>query len=152
MSTVILAKLEAHPLFSRAQVVALYYPLPDEVDTAGFVERWSQKKKILLPSVTSNFEITLRMYKPGGLVKGAFGIEEPTGIPVTDYDSIDLIVVPGVAFDKKGNRLGRGKGMYDKLLKNIKAPKLGICFPYQLLNEVPGEPHDIPMDEVITIE
>ena len=79
------------------------------------------------------------------------GIEEPTGTLFTDYAAIDFIAVPGVAFDRNGNRLGRGKGYYDRLLPRIpSAYKAGICFPFQLVEEVPAEPFDIRMDEVIT--
>ena len=80
-----------------------------------------------------------------------YGIEEPTGELFTDYADIDFIVVPGVAFDRNGNRLGRGKGYYDRLLPRIpSAYKAGICFPFQLVEEVPAEPFDIRMDEIIT--
>lgn len=83
----------------------------------------------------------------------SYGIEEPVGEAFTDYTSIDLIIVPGVAFDCKGNRLGRGKGFYDRLLPQISsAYKVGICFPYQLVKEVPAEVFDIRMDEIITCE
>ena len=69
----------------------------------------------------------------------------------TNYALIDLIVVPGVAFDTKGNRLGRGKGYYDRLLPHIpSAYKAGICFPFQIVEEVPAESFDILMDEIIT--
>ena len=94
----------------------------------------------------------LRTYSgPGNLAIGAYGIEEPTGEFFTDYSAIDLIVVPGVAFDRKGNRLGRGKGYYDRLLPQIpSAYKAGICFSFQIVEEIPAEPFDICMDEVIT--
>ena len=66
--------------------------------------------------------------------------------------SIELVVVPGMAFDKQGHRLGRGKGYYDRLLPKLtNAYKLGVCFPYQYIEEVPTDEHDIRMDEVLTI-
>ena len=78
-------------------------------------------------------------------------MEEPTGALFTDYATIDLVIVPGVAFDRDGNRLGRGKGYYDRLLPRIpSAYKVGICFPFQIVEEVPAEPFDIRMDEIIT--
>jgi 5-formyltetrahydrofolate cyclo-ligase len=80
---------------------------------------------------------------------GAYGILEPTGPLFTDYDSIDLAVVPGVAFTRDGVRLGRGKGYYDRLLPRIKSPKVGICFPFQILESIPTEPFDVKMDEVV---
>ena len=94
--------------------------------------------------------LELRVYAPAHLSPGSFGILEPaTGSLFTDYDRIDLAVVPGMAFDRKGNRLGRGKGFYDRLLPLLKAPKAGICFPFQLVEAVPVEPFDTPMDYVI---
>ncbi len=75
---------------------------------------------------------------------------EPAGCLFTDYSAVDLAVVPGMAFDKSGNRLGRGKGYYDRLLPLIGYKyKIGICFPFQFLDSIPVEPTDIPVDEVI---
>lgn len=152
-SAEILAALETHPAFRAANIILLYHSLPDEVDTHDFIRKWSTKKKkqILLPVVVGD-DLELRVYTgPADLTPGAYGIEEPTGALFTDYAAIDFIAVPGVAFDRNGNRLGRGKGYYDRLLPRIpSAYKAGICFPFQLVEEVPAEPFDIRMDEVIT--
>ena len=129
----------------------LYHSLPDEVDTHAFIRRWSARKRILLPVVKGD-DLELRLYTGDDcLTEGAFHIDEPTGTAFTDYAAIDLAVIPGVAFDRRGNRLGRGKGYYDRLLPRIPtAYKLGLCFPFQLLDQIPAEAHDIPMDEVLT--
>ena len=129
----------------------LYHSLPDEVDTHAFIRRWSAQKRILLPVVKGD-DLELRLYTGDDrLTEGAFHIDEPTGTAFTDYAAIDLAVIPGVAFDRQGNRLGRGKGYYDRLLPRIPtAYKLGLCFPFQVLNQIPAEAHDIPMDEVLT--
>lgn len=146
----VLAALEAHPVFGAARIVLLYYSLKDEVDTHEFVRKWSGEKQILLPVVVGD-ELELRIYTgPQDLAHGAYGIEEPTGELFTDYAAIDLAVIPGVAFDALGNRLGRGKGYYDRLLPQLTAYKVGICFPFQLVEEVPAEPFDISMDAIIT--
>ena len=165
LSTQILAALEAHPAFRAASTVLLYYSLKDEVETHTFVQKWSKKKRILLPVVVDD-DLELRIYTgPEDMATGSYGIEEPTGELFTDYATIDFIAVPGVAFDLKGNRLGRGKGYYDRLLPRIpsayKAPQIspklsslptaGICFPFQLVEEVPAESFDIRMDIIITI-
>lgn len=95
-------------------------------------------------------DLELRHYTgPEDLSIGAYGISEPTGELFTDYEEIDLAIIPGVAFDPSGHRLGRGKGYYDKLLPHIPACKVGICFPFQLIEEVPAEAFDICMDTVI---
>lgn len=130
----------------------LYHSLKDEVDTHAFIRKWSRKKRILLPVVVGD-DLELRIYTgPEDMTIGAYGIKEPIGELFTDYAAIDFIAVPGVAFDRSGNRLGRGKGYYDRLLPRIpSAYKAGICFPFQLVEEVPAEAFDIRMDEVITL-
>ena len=67
-----------------------------------------------------------------------FGIKEPTGETFLEYDKIDLVIVPGVAFDRTLNRMGRGKGFYDRLLPKIKAPKVAVCFDFQLMEKIPA--------------
>ncbi len=149
MSNNTLASLEQLADFKEASVLLLYYSLPDEVHTHRFVEKWRKWKTIILPVVVGD-ELELCYYTGlHDLTIGAYGIQEPTGELFTDYDAIDLVIVPGVGFDLKGNRLGRGKGYYDKLLPRIAATKVGVCFPFQLVEEVPAEPFDIAMDCVV---
>lgn len=96
--------------------------------------------------------LELRHYTgPEDLKPGAYGIAEPTGELFTGYATIDIAVIPGVAFDFSGHRLGHGRGYYDKLLPKLTTTvKAGICFPFQVVEEVPTEPFDIPMDIIIT--
>lgn len=85
---------------------------------------------------------------------GAYGIMEPEGPAFTAYDDIDLIITPGVAFDVNHNRLGRGKGYYDRFLQQMRqthAYKIGVCFPHQLVDSIPVTAYDIPMDEVVSL-
>jgi 5-formyltetrahydrofolate cyclo-ligase len=143
--------LEANEHFLKAKTVLLYHSLPDEVCTHDFIYKWCDKKLLLLPKVVGD-DLELRIYRNvSELAIGSFGIAEPTGKLFTDYDKIDFVAVPGMAFDKKGNRLGRGKGYYDRLLPLLtNAYKAGICFPYQIVDEVPVEPTDIAMDICIS--
>jgi 5-formyltetrahydrofolate cyclo-ligase len=143
-----LLALESHPLFICAQTVLCYYSLGDEIDTHDFISRWSKKKNILLPVVHGDI-LELHLYN-NELIKGTFGIYEPTSKATDNYDQIDLAIIPGVAFDLHGARLGRGKGYYDRLLPLIKAYKIGLCFGFQKVENIFTEPHDIPMDEIIT--
>ena len=139
----------AHPRWQEARTVLLYHSLPDEPDTHAFVRQWAGKKRILLPVVVGD-DLELRVYTDDGSLRtGAFHIAEPTGKAFTDYAAIDLAIVPGVAFDREGNRLGRGKGYYDRLLPRLKAYKIGLCFPFQLVESIPAEAHDVRMDEII---
>lgn len=152
LSAEILKKVEEHPRFQAAQTVLLYHSLKDEVQTHDFIERWSQHKQILLPVVVGD-ELELRIYEGRqSLHIGAFGIEEPTGAVFTAYQDIPVAVIPGVGFDRNGNRLGRGRGYYDRLLPRLTHTyKIGICFPFQVIDKIPTEPQDIPMNEVITL-
>ena len=81
---------------------------------------------------------------------GAFQIEEPDGDDTTDIADIDLIIVPAVAYDRNGNRVGRGKGYYDRLLSRSKAITIGVCYDFQLIDDgIEADEHDIPVDFVI---
>lgn len=152
LSAALLKQLERHPLFMEARTVLLYYSLKDEVYTHEFVERWHQKKAILLPVVKGD-ELELRYYTgKDDLRMGSYGIGEPVGKLFTDYPRIDLTIVPGVSFDKGGNRLGRGKGYYDRLLPKLSSYNIGICYAFQVCDAIPCEAFDRKMDAVLTDE
>ena len=107
---------------------------------------------MLLPVVINEEELEIREYKDKNDLKEgiAYHIMEPVGEKYNDYKNIDVAVVPGMSFDDNGNRLGRGKGYYDRFLKQIpQAYKIGICFNFQKVKAVPTEETDIKMDEVI---
>ena len=149
----IMEHLEQTQVFHDASCLAIYHAIPGEVQTASFIEKWYTKKKILLPVIDGD-DLRLLPYSGNDSLKpGIFGILEPNpDSPTTAEEEIDLIVVPGVAFDRKRNRMGRGKGYYDRLLANLQAPKVGICFGFQLLPSIPTEPFDKKMDSIITEE
>ena len=150
MSRHAIQRMEAHPSFLSAQTILLYHSLPDEVDTTDLITQYADKKTLLLPTVVGN-DLELHIFNTkSGTKTGAFGIIESEGTLFTDYSQIDLAIIPGIAFDKNGNRLGRGKGYYDRLLPLLHCPKIGLCFSFQFLDSIPCEKHDIPMDEIIT--
>ena len=145
----VFSRLEETAAFLLAENILMYHSLPDELSTRQFLAKWGKRKKFFLPRVNGvNLEIL--PYDESRLELGSFHIEEPTGDDLANADEIELVVVPGVAFDRKGKRLGRGKGYYDRLLATAKATKIGIGYEFQLVEEIPAEPHDIPMDVVIT--
>ncbi len=151
-SETVMRGVEASPEFQLARVVLLYWSMADEVQTHAFVERWYKEKTLLLPCVDGD-DLRLRQYTgPECMVAGEqFGIGEPTGEEWTDLDAVELIVVPGVAFDRQNNRMGRGRGFYDRLLKSTpNAVKVGVAYDFQILDSIPVEPHDVKMDRVIT--
>ena len=150
----ILKRLQQHPRVVKADILLLYSALPDEVPTQSLLDDLvTQGKTVLLPRVVSDTDMELRQYTGmQDLQAGAFGILEPTGKLFTDYKKIDVAVVPGMAFDKEGRRLGRGKGYYDRFLRLLpNTYKIGICFSWQLVDHVPTDEHDILMDEIITM-
>lgn len=145
----VFARLEKTAAFLLADRILMYHSLPDELFTHAFLGKWAGKKRFYLPRVNGvNLEIL--PYEESRLELGSFHIEEPTGDNVVDPSEIEMIVVPAVAYDRAGNRLGRGKGFYDRLLKTTKATKVGVGYEFQLVDEVPVEPHDVGMDIIIT--
>jgi len=152
-SASICSALLADTSLRSARVVMAFYPLPDEVDIRPVLDALcGDGKTVLLPQVVSDTEMRLRRYETAGaLESGRFDILEPVAEVYEDLGSIDVIIVPGVAFDKAGHRLGRGKGYYDRFLQGLNAVKIGVCHPYQLLDSIPFEPHDALMDRVLSV-
>lgn len=153
-SEIIVQLVIALPIWQSAHAVLLYNALPDEVRTQKLIEAALHAGKQVFLPVVEGERLQLRRYNDTTRVEPEplFGIYEPVGknYPVCQYANIDLAVVPGMAFDSKGNRLGRGKGYYDKLLPKLDVNTVGICFDFQYLDEIPTNSHDIPMDVVVT--
>lgn len=134
--------------FSQARCILLYHSLPDEVPTAGFLARWHGQKRIALPLVIGD-SLILKEYDPSLIREGYRGIMEPCeAAPDILPSEIDFAIIPGVAFDESGHRLGRGKGFYDRLLPLLSCPKAGVAFRSQMVESVPCEEHDAPVDMV----
>ena len=143
-------QLENMAAFVLADNILLYHSLPDELSTHEFIERWHDRKRFFLPRV-NGIDLDILPYNESRLSLGAFHIEEPQGNNTVNLDEIEMIVVPGVAFDRSGNRVGRGKGYYDRLLAKSKAVKIGVGYDFQMVNEdIETEAHDIKVDIVIT--
>ncbi len=136
--------------FKKAEYVLLYWSMNDEVYTHDFINKWYKDKTILLPCVVGD-DLVLRKYEgKDSMIEGEqFGILEPQGNIFEDYSKIDLMIIPGVAFDSTKNRMGRGRGFYDRLLKTCDCEKIGICFDFQIVNKVPTEEFDVKMNKVI---
>lgn len=152
LSLGIIRRLLSHPVIRRAGTILMYHSLPDEVNTHGAVDILAGSgKTVLLPKVVSDTGMDIHLYcGKCDLRMGAFGIMEPVGGLFTHYDDIEVAVVPGMAFDAEGNRLGRGKGYYDRFLANIPGVyKIGLCFDFQKIEKIPAGDYDVRMDEVI---
>ena len=149
-SALIIARIEQLPAFQKAQTVLLYYPIHNEVDLRPLLAKYEGQKTFLLP-VTHRHSMEVRPYAGEEQMKrGHFGVPEPQ--TATYKGAIDLILVPGVAFDKRCHRIGRGGGYYDKFLsKHLLAKKVGVCYDFQLRkHDIPHTLHDHQMDIVIT--
>ena len=149
-SEAVFAKVELTTAFIAAERILLYNSLPDELPTSDFIDKWASKKQLFLPRVNGE-DLDILPYDKSHIKIGAFNIEEPQGDITAEPESMDLIIVPAVALDRNGNRLGRGKGFYDRLLSKTHATTIGIGYDFQLIPEgIPTEPHDIRLDMVIT--
>ncbi len=147
-STIIVDKILNLDFYKKSNVIALYNSLPNEVDISYLIDKSLNNKIVLLPRVNNDILEFIIINKDTKYIKSSFNVLEPIG--TIYHDKIDLIIVPGVSFDKKLNRLGYGKGFYDKYLSNNNSYKVGVCFSNQIVNELPSCEHDIKMDMVIT--
>ena len=141
--------------YRSAQAVALYSPIQNEVDTGILLDHaLSSGKRVYLPRWAEQGFSFARMRSRSDLVAGRYGILEPIGdAGVSDADRQDLVVfVPGVVFDSRGNRLGRGRGVYDRLLGqfNISDWGVGLAYECQIIEAVPAQPWDRTMHFVVT--
>ncbi len=141
--------------YINAKTVMLYVSAFKEPSTEAVIrDALLRGKNVAVPVSNAETETITPSYICGfdSLKKGAYGILEPEVILPADIYDIDFILVPGIAFDKRGNRMGFGKGYYDKLLRDCRAEKTALCYEYQMLDEIPSDIHDIPMNTIITEE
>ncbi len=144
-------KVELTEAFQKAEHVLCYWSLPDELSTQDFIRKWFRSKNIYLPRIT-NGRIEVVLYSgESSMRKGEFGILESEGEALVDLSLIDMVIVPGVAFTLKGERMGRGGGYYDRLLPSMPLSiKMGVGYKCQLRDHIPVQIHDVLMDMVIT--
>ncbi|WP_309382695.1 5-formyltetrahydrofolate cyclo-ligase [Cerasicoccus frondis] len=149
----ILQRLFALSDFTKADRVLFYVSYGAEVDTHGMMNRCFGGKTVLAPRVNGDRLHIHELQSLEELQPGAFGILEPiAGLREVEPASVEIILVPGAAFDLRGHRIGYGKGYYDRLLNGVNALKIGLAYDRQIIDHVPDEPHDIPVDILITNE
>ena len=155
LSAQIRDRLKEQAIWKNAGAVLFFSPLPDELDLWPLLEDALAGGKIAAlprfnPAAKSYIACRVQNLR-SEIVTGEFGIREPAarcaGIPL---DRLDLILVPGVAFDLQGRRLGRGRGFYDHLLADVRGVKCGITFDEQMVNDVPAGPSDVRMNFILT--
>ena len=148
-ANIVFEKIESSDFFIKAKNVLIYNSLPDELSTKCVISRWHRVKNIFLPRVNGD-NLEILPYDANSLEIGSFNIYEPMGENTYDISIIDMIIVPAIAYDRNGNRIGRGKGYYDRLLQKASALKIGVGYDFQLISHINSEPHDIPVDIIVT--
>ncbi len=147
-----LSELARQNLFRKASSILLFAPLPGEPDPFPLMEALPGRN-FLFPKVEGE-DLGIYLQTPESIwMTGPYGLREPD--PLTwerrEYDTIDLAIIPGLAFDALGGRLGKGKGYYDRLLGDpaFRGVKVGLCWEWQVVGTIPAEKHDIRMDLVV---
>jgi 5-formyltetrahydrofolate cyclo-ligase len=149
------ARIQASPAWQNARAVLLFFPVPSEPDIAPLLaDALAAGKLLALPrfnAAANAYEAVRVIDTVRELATGPFQVREPVAAcPVVPLNRLDLALVPGLGFDARGHRLGRGKGHYDRLLAGFTGMKIGVAFDFQIVDEVPCEAHDIALDAVVT--
>ena len=145
-------RLFSLPEFKAARMVMFFASFRTEVDTGPMIRRaLTFGKRVVLPKVTGA-ELALHEISDfdNDVAPGAWGIPEPDESRPVMLDEIDIIIVPGAAFDKRGNRLGYGAGFYDKLLSSFRKTTVALAFELQIVPKVPADIHDVPIRKIVT--
>jgi 5-formyltetrahydrofolate cyclo-ligase len=147
--------LQSWDVFRQAKTIHIFISKTDEPDTSPIIESaWESGKTVAVPCVVpESFELFHSQLKSfEDLSSGALGVLEPSpeGRIAMNPESFDLVIIPGVAFDRQGGRLGYGKGYYDRFLEQTTAFRLALAFNFQVLEKVPTEKHDVPMNGILT--
>ena len=150
-SEIIRKKVLEISLIKKCNSILLYLPVYNEVKTELLIKDFmKQKKDIYLPAFFNN-EYQIRKFASfEDLETGPYGILQPVDKFSADAENIDLAILPGVAFDLKGTRLGYGKGVFDKLLSKSNAKLIGLAYTFQIVDRLPKEKHDLAMDFVVS--
>jgi 5-formyltetrahydrofolate cyclo-ligase len=147
------ARLFALPELARARAVLVFSSFGSEVPTEGIVGRLAREGRLVALPRLSGGEIEARAYRPGdAVVRAPFGALEPVDGELVPPEGLDVVIVPGLAFCRRGYRVGYGGGYFDRFLPRTRpdAFRVGICFHLQLVEEVPHGPGDVPVDAVVT--
>ena len=140
-------------LCKSSECVMIYMSAFKEPDTHELLKKLTELNlRVCVPvSDTNTFTITPALISSvTDIKKGAYGIYEPTDVVPVNISDIDIAFIPGIAFSKSGDRLGFGKGYYDRFLSEFHGTKAGICYDFQVLDEIPASEHDVKMDLIIT--
>ena len=144
-------KLFSSHSYKTAKTIMFYVSFGSEVSTEEMIKEALEEKKVCVPITEDHTIIPSLIEKYEDLdKKGKYNILEPSIMKKINKDNIDLVIVPGVAFDKELHRIGYGKGYYDKFMKDIKAKKIGLAFSEQIVELTPKDEWDVKLDKVIS--
>ena len=151
-SSQIFSKIVTSSELKEASVVSIFVSLPDEPQTTTFIEQLlHEQKRVVVPRIEGD---EMNFYDISeGVEIGSFGIMEPISTTPIEPSQIEVMIVPGVAFTPSGLRCGRGKGFYDRYMSRsgFRAYTIGVCYPCQVIDELPCEEHDKKVDKVILL-
>ena len=136
-----------------SQLFSIYLPIKNEVETKLIIDSLNLRDaKILVPAYSTKIKdyVFSKFGNWQSLEKGPRGILQPRIIEPVDPSLVDVAILPGLAFSKRGVRLGYGKGVFDRLFSNSKAIRIGLAYDFQIVDEIPKEEHDLVMDMVVT--
>lgn len=153
-SKIIKEKLFRLSIFKRAKRVMFYISFAGEVNTQEMIKEAIELGKIVAVPVCLGTRVIkpCRLSQKARLTKGPYGVSEPAIKRFVNLEDLDLVIVPGVAFDKKGNRLGRGKGCYDYFLRKLtsrRIPSVGLAFAFQILPSLPATSDDVSVKKIL---
>lgn len=153
LDNTIITRLKSSDEWKKAKNVLVYVSHKNEIDTAELIKSFIAKKNIVVPKTHLKFNV-LSLHQIDSvldLVKGRYNLLEPhPNTTIVKPADIDLAIIPGIAFDKKGYRIGYGKGYYDRLSRHLECPKISLAYSFQIVDNVPAQAHDIPVDIIIT--
>ena len=144
-------RLLALPEVQRATTALVFWSFGSEVDTGPILERLEDRGvQVALPRIEGDDIVPVRYRRGDRLSEAVFGVREPAAGRVLAGPDVDVVIVPGVAFDREGQRLGYGRGFYDRFLRSTDAFRVAIGFELQLVDDVPHGRGDVPMDAIVT--
>jgi 5-formyltetrahydrofolate cyclo-ligase len=145
--------IQMHPTYQSSQTILFYAAINNEVNLNNLAAIALQaKKKVCFPKIEQEHLQAYQITSLNQLTRGTYGILEPNTLhaTLTDKKNIDLILIPALAYDKQGNRIGYGKGYYDHFLMHTNAHKMGIAFDFQIIPSIPAESHDQKVNSIVT--
>lgn len=147
----IVQNIESSEVFKKASSVLFYAPFRNEVDLLSLAEQYLSFKKICFPLVVEKELIITKVSSLKDLSQGSFGILEPdASLPEISKSDINLVLVPCVGIDIRGNRLGYGGGFYDRFLADYLGEKMGVVYDFQRVDELPVSAGDIPLSSFVS--